>query len=251
METLILRSPGIITNPTASNPSVDMLDSSLMVAFDANNLIGKVSNSSPITSWDSDAAASIWGASAGLVQRSISGTPIGSAMFSENGVSAGNACVKFSASAFWSKSASVNISSDQITVMTLIKLPASQIDMNIFSGREVGKLAYGYVQGISMFSLTGNTTPGADFPNSLIRDQWMVQECIFSGATARYIQNGVDFGAKLMASGGSLSGLSIGGNTAGNGRFLTADVAAIRVYNRVLTEDERAAIRRTWLARRP
>jgi len=244
MQTLIIRAPGRITNPGKNNPRIDLLDTRLLAAFDANDIAS--ADGAAVSAWESSGGA--WGAGANLSLRSGST----SAVLDADGVSQGNASVKFTSAGFVSPSTNARAEGN-ITVMALLKTGGALGTQNFFSGAVSSAYAYANIDvGQSTHVLTvGGSSAAAGSTiqrsNAFPLGSWVVLEIVYAGTTAEILLNGAPAGSGTIVP-AALTGISVGSNTGGSNLF-TGDIAAFRVYSASLPESARASVRSQWLSR--
>ncbi|MBF8802204.1 LamG-like jellyroll fold domain-containing protein [Pseudomonas asiatica] len=245
MQALILKAPGVLTNPIPGTPKLPDLSRKLLVDYDADQLT--LTDAADVTVWNNSSDGS-WGAQANLAY--ASGVR---PKFARNGYSAGHAAINFSRAnaTFLKTHSSIPLAprtNTPITVATLVKFNAASdgVAATLFSGRTGDVGGYVYCRR----EISGRLSMGAGANQELLGPivspgQWMVVICIFDGPNSKL------FVDKVKTTGTTSSaywdGIVLGANAVATNN-IDGDIAAVRAYSRALSDEEVRLLRDTWIS---
>jgi hypothetical protein len=246
MQALILKAPGVLTNPLPGTPKLPDLTRKLLLEYDADQLT--LADAADVSAWNSTAGS--WGALANL--------PYASAVrpkYARNGYSAGHGSVKFSrASATLLKTHSAVAldprASTPLSVVALVKFNAASdgVAATIFSGRTGDVGGYVYCRR----EISGRLSIGAGANQEILgpivsSGEWMVVACIFDGANSKLFVDKVKTIGSTSAA--YWDGIVLGANAVATNN-LDGEIAAFRAYSRALSDEEVLLLRNSWLTAR-
>lgn len=249
MSTLIIKAPGTLSSPLAGTPQLPDLARGLLFDFDARSL--NLAEGAGVTSLSSKGGS--WGTSLAILNASGDRVP----KFAVNGVSAGNAAIKFTATpATYLRTANVTpivpSVNTPLTVSVLAKFNVSADGtayMNLFSGRngEPGAYVYARRNPNGQVSIGGGGTDQLLSSGIAPVGTWCVITCVFDGARSKVVIDKVTTTGSTLAA--YWDGLVLGAN-ATTGNNLNGDVAAFRGYIRALSDSEIQLVRQEFLTSR-
>lgn len=247
MQALILKAPGVLTNPIPGTPKLPDLGRKLLVDYDADQLT--LADAADVTVWNNNSDGS-WGAQANLAY--ASGVR---PKFARNGYGAGHASIAFSRanSNFLKTHSSVPLEprvNTPLSVVALVKFNAASdgVAATIFSGRTGDAGGYVYCRR----EISGRLSMGAGANQELLGPivspgVWMVVACIFDGENSKL------FVDKVKTTGTTSSaywdGIVLGANAVATNN-IDGDIVAVRAYSRALSDEEVLLLRTSWLAGR-
>ena len=247
MQALILKAPGILTNPIPGTPKLPDLSRKLLADYDADRLT--LTDGANVTVWKNSNDGSS-GAKANLVYASGIRPK-----FAQNGYSVGHAAVNFSRAnaTLLRTSASIPLSpriDTPITVAALVKFNAASDGglATVFSGRTGDVGGYVYCRR----EISGRLSMGAGANQEIIGpivspDQWMVVACIFDGANSKLFIDKVKITGTTSSA--YWDGIVLGANAVEVSN-IDGDIAAVCAYSRALSDEEVRLLRDTWISMR-
>lgn len=243
MKSYMIRATGKIESPDrVLNPYADSFDSGLLCVHDANRLTA--ADGAQVNAWSDTASpvASPWvgDASISLVANSVAaGTMSKSAV----GLKQGNSAISFTSSGYSTNILAAKVGAIHIFMLAKVVFTENKLK-NLFSGKPSGYCFANFGSAGTTISLGGNLAGTAnvaviDLPANY-SGKWCVMEFVFTPGNAAFHIDGVLVGQGAIAGEVKMDGFTLGANSsAGASSLLTGSIAACRVYNRILSTEER------------
>lgn len=248
MNTLILKAPGVLTNPVPGTPLVPDLSRSVLLEYNAEKLI--VIDGADVATWPNSDGS--WGNVADLLYASATRPKMAS-----NGVSQGHAAVRFSkASATLLKTNSVVALVPRVetplTVMALVKFNApadGSAVQNIFSGRtgDAGGFVYARRDALGRMNIGSGGVDQLINSTPVPVGTWFTVSCVFDGANSKLFIDKVKTTGTCGAS--YWDGISLGANAVAINN-MDGDIAVVKAYSRALSDAEVLLQREAWMTAR-